>query len=50
VLLCPLHLPLALVEDAELQVGFRVLRVEGQYRIVGFGGPGLVFQGESGLP
>src|SRR5215212_11161544 len=38
----PLHLPPALVEDAELEVGLRVLRVEGQYRVVGFGGPGSV--------
>src|SRR5918996_753497 len=38
VLLRLLHLPPALAQDAELEVGFRVLGVEAQYRVVGFGG------------
>src|ERR671921_1334657 len=50
VLLRLLHLPPALAQDAELEMGFRVLRIEAQYRVVGFGGPCFVFQGEPGLP
>src|SRR4029453_6173486 len=49
-LFCPLHLPLALLEDAEFEVGLWVLRVQSQYSVVGFGSPGFVSQGQPGLP
>ncbi len=49
-LLGPLRSPAVLVQDAELQVGLGVLGVEGEHRLVGLGGPGLVSEGEPGLP
>ena len=50
VLFRPPHLPLTLVEDAELEVGLRVLGVEGQIPRRRLGRPAFVSQGEPGLP
>src|SRR5215210_295512 len=50
VLFSTLHVSPALVYDGKLQVGLRVLRVEGEHGLVGPGRSRFVAEGEPGLP